>query len=58
MCFNFLHGQDVLLPAIDFRPDLGPTHSPIQRVTEDHSPGIKQTKREDDLSPPSSTEVK
>jgi len=39
-------------------PDMGPTQTPIQRVSAALSPGAKQPGHEGDLSPPSSSKVK
>jgi hypothetical protein len=44
--------------AIEFRPALGPTHPPIERVSGVISPGIKWPGREADHSPPFCVEVK
>jgi hypothetical protein len=41
------------LPFTAFRPDLGPTHPPIQWV-----PGVKRLDRETDHSPPSGADVR
>jgi hypothetical protein len=44
--------------SIAFRPALGPTQPPIQHVPEVISPGVQQSEREGDHSPPTSAEVK
>jgi hypothetical protein len=44
--------------ALDSRPALGPTESPIQWVPWALSLGVKRPGREADHSPPSSAEIK
>jgi hypothetical protein len=40
------------------RPALEPTQPPVQWITRAFTPGLKQSGREADHSPPSSVEVK
>jgi hypothetical protein len=56
--FDSRRGLGIFLFDIMSRPALGPTQSPIQRVPEALSLGIKRPEREADHSLPSSAEVK
>jgi hypothetical protein len=56
--FDSRQGHEIFLYSTASRPALGPTCSPLKLVPGDLSPGLKQTGREADYSPPSSGDVK
>jgi hypothetical protein len=52
---DFISGRGkIFLFSTKSSPAMGPTQSPLQWVPESISPGVKQTGREDDYSPPPS----
>jgi hypothetical protein len=55
--FGVLDRAAIMISAT-FRPDLGPTQRPVERVLEAVSPEVNQPRRETNQPPPSSAEVK
>jgi hypothetical protein len=49
LVFDSWQGQDIFLLSTAFKPVLGPTQSPIQRVPASVCPGVKQSGHEADL---------
>jgi hypothetical protein len=52
------YGKKILHSPMQFSPDLGPNHHPIQRVPVVPTSGVERVGREVDHSPPTSAKVK
>jgi hypothetical protein len=57
MSFNFLAGTGIFIFCA-YRPPLGSTHSPTQRILGTRSPFIKRPGRATDFTSPTTAEMK